>query len=239
MAIVTSGETIPTGDESTLYLGVAVVAEAVGDGDAVTVVFELDYQCMDYKNTITVDAVTMTEGDTATPEDYIIDYTGGTGGVSEITFTVAPGAAEAIVATYTRAVEFAAGSACDIDYSHDKMSRIKYGAKTKLTKIGAGEVTAKITDVWVDADKVRRFVGSVADASPVSAKTKFVWSGASPGVVPWVLIRTVRSSAVVLLTYLKNLQLESGSFKPNVADFFEDEMSLSAEDVEMVYTTPT
>ena len=234
MTIVTSGETIPTGDEATLYLGVAVTAEDVGTGNGVLTVFELDHQCMDYKNVVSVAGIAQTEG-----TDYTIDYTGGTDGVSEITFTAAPPDTEAITATYTRAIEFAAASACDVSYSHDKMTRLKYGSKTKLTKIGAGEVDVKITDVLVDADKIRRFVGGVTDDSPVTGKTKFVWSDASPGVVPWVLARTVRSGAVVLLTYLKDLQLMTGALKPDVADFWEHEMNLSADDFEMVYDTPT
>jgi hypothetical protein len=166
---------------------------------------------MDYKNVVSVDGVAKTEGIAGTPEDYIIDYTGGTGGVSEITFTVAPPDGDAITATYTRFIEFAAASECKVDYDHDVLKRPKYGSLTKLSKVGAGSATAAIKDVMVDADKLRRFVGSVVDDSPVAGKTKFVWSGASPGTVPWVLARVLRSSVPVLLIYLKNLQLSQES----------------------------
>lgn len=239
MAIVTSGEDIPTGDEAILGLGVAVVDENVGTGDNTNKEFEMDFQCMEYKNVVSVDGVAKTEGIVGTPEDYVIDYTGGVGGVSKITFEVAPPTAEEVTVTYTRFIEFAAASECSVDYDHDVLKRPKYGSLVKLSKVGAGSATAKIKDVMVDADKLRRFVGSIVDDSPVAGKTKFVWSGASPGTVPWVLVRVLRSSAVVLLIYLKNLQLSSGSLGMDVADFWEDDMSLEVEDFEMVYTTPT
>ncbi|MCK5432939.1 MAG: hypothetical protein KAJ03_09355, partial [Gammaproteobacteria bacterium] len=170
MTTVTGG-TIPTGDEVTWYLGEAVTLEAVGTGDTIETVFDLAYQSMDYKETVYLDAVLQVR-DT----DYTVSYTGGTGGVTQITFAAAP-PADPITATYTKAVEFAASSGVSIDFSHDTLERTVHGSTTKLTKAGAGAATAALTDVLVDADLLRRFVGSVTTDSPATGKTIFSWAG--------------------------------------------------------------
>ena len=231
MTTVTGG-TIPTGDEVTWYLGEAVTLEAVATGDTIETVFDLDYQAMDYKETIYLDAVLQVR-DT----DYTVSYTGGTGGVTQITFASAP-PADPITATYTKAVEFAASSGVSIDFSHDTLERTVHGSTTKLTKAGAGAATAALTDVLVDADLLRRFVGSVTTDSPATGKTIFSWAGSGPAIIPWVLGRTLRSSAVVLLTYLENVQITDGTLDYPEDDFSAVEMEWKIDDFELVYDNP-
>ena len=231
MTTVTGG-TIPTGDEVTWYLGEAVTLEAVGTGDTIETVYDLDYQAMDYKETIYLDAVLQVR-DT----DYTVSYTGGTGGVTQITFAAAP-PADPITATYTKAVEFAASSGVSIDFSHDTLERTVHGSTTKLTKAGAGAATAALTDVLVDADLLRRFVGSVTTDSPATGKTIFSWAGSGPAIIPWVLGRTLRSSAVVLLTYLENVQITDGTLDYPEDDFSAVEMEWKIDDFELVYDNP-
>ena len=231
MTTVTGG-TIPTGDEVTWYLGEAVTLEAVGTGDTIETVYDLDYQAMDYKETIYLDAVLQVR-DT----DYTVSYTGGTGGVTQITFASAP-PADPITATYTKAVEFAASSGVSIDFSHDTLERTVHGSTTKLTKAGAGAATAALTDVLVDADLLRRFVGSVTTDSPATGKTIYTWAGSGPAIIPWVLGRTIRSSAVVLLTYLENVQITDGTLDYPEDDFSAVEMEWKIDDFELVYDNP-
>lgn len=233
MTTVTGG-TIPTGDEVTWYLGEAVTLEAVGTGDSAVTVYDLDFQSMDYKETVYVNAVLQVR-DT----DYTVSYTGGTGGVTELTFAVAPPTAEAITATYTKAVEFAASSGVSIDFTHDTMERTVHGSTTKLTKAGAGAATAALTDVLVDADILRRFVGTVTADTPATGKTEFSWSGAGPLVVPFVLGRTLRSSTVVLLTYLTNVQITDGTLDFPEDDFSAVEMEWKIDNFKLVYDTPS
>ena len=231
MTTVTGG-TIPTGDEVTWYLGEAVTLEAVGTGDTSETVFDLAYQAMDYKETIYLDAVLQVR-DT----DYTVSYTGGTGGVTQITFA-SPPPADPITATYTKAVEFAASSGVSIDFSHDTLEKTVHGSTTKLTKAGAGAATAALTDVLVDADLLRRFVGSVTTDSPATGKTIFSWAGSGPAIIPWVLGRTLRSSAVVLLTYLENVQITDGTLDYPEDDFSAVEMEWKIDDFELVYDNP-
>ena len=232
MTTVTGGE-IPTGDEVTWYLGEAVTLEAVGTGDTIETVYDLDYQAMDYKETIYLDAVLQVR-DT----DYTVSYTGGTGGVTQITFA-SPPPADPITATYTKAVEFAASSGVSIDFTHDTMERTVHGSTTKITKAGAGAATAALTDVLVDADILRRFVGTVTADTPATGKTEFSWSGAGPLVVPFVLGRTLRSSAVVLLTYLVNAQITDGTLDFPEDDFSAVEMEWKIDNYKLVYDTPS
>jgi hypothetical protein len=229
-----TGSEIPSGDEQTWYLGVAVTAEAVGTGDGSTKDYELDYQSMDYKETIKLDGVAKTRG-----TDYTVDYTGGTGGVTKITFATAPGAGVVITADYTRAIEFAASSDAEIDFEHETLERSVHGSVTKLKKTGSGSATAKLTDVMVDGDKLMRFVGTATDDNPATGKTKYEWSAANPKTVPWVLGRVLRSSAVVLLVYLENVCISSGAIAMPTDDFFTNEMEWEIDDFELVYDTPT
>jgi hypothetical protein len=229
-----TGSEIPTGDEVTWYLGEDITAEDVGTGDASETEFELDYQAMDYKETIKLDGVAKVRG-----TDYTVDYTGGTGGVTKITFTTPPGASVAITADYTRAIEFAASSDASIDFEHDTIERTVYGSTTKLKKTGAGSVSAKLTDVLVDGEILGQFVGTTTADSPESGKTKFEWSGSQPLNISWVLGRVIRSSTVELLIYLENVKIKSGSLGLATDDFFEAAMEWEIDDFELVYDTPT
>jgi hypothetical protein len=229
-----TGSEIPTGDEVTWYLGEDITAEDVGTGDGIETVFELDYQAMDYKETIKVDGVAKTRG-----TDYTVDYTGGTGGVTKITFNTAPGDTLAITADYTKAIEFAASSDANIDFEHDTIERTVHGSTTKLKKTGAGSASAKLTDVLVDGEILSNFVGTTTADSPETGKTKFEWSAAQPATVPWVLGRVIRSSTVELLIYLENVKIKSGSLAHPADDFFETAMEWEIDDFELVYDTPT
>jgi len=93
--------------------------------------------------------------------------------------------------------------------------------------------------VLVNADKLRRFVGSVTTDSPANGKTKFEWDGSSVATVTWVLGRVLRSSSVVLLVYLENVKISKGSIGIPADDFFEVGMDWEVDDFEMVYDTPT